>query len=159
MVQLEQRLVDETVAVPFVFFIFNFREIDGFLYQRAEYVGLRQGLSVHLSYPCTGAVGGNHRQRNLLVEGFRYGRVQVEQGGAGGAAYGHRSVPVQGETQREESGTPFVCHRIAGETGYGSECLHNGDVPAPGTKDGFPYAVCFQESRELEYVLFVRVHD
>ena len=57
-------------------------------------MGLGQGLSVHLSYPGSGAVGGNDNQRYLLVKGFGYGRVQVQQGRTGSAAYCGRASPL-----------------------------------------------------------------
>ena len=111
----QQSFVDEAVAMPFVLFRLYFGQADGFLHQRAEYAGLGQGLSVHLSYPGCRSVGGDDHQRYLAVIGLGHGGMQVQQGRAGGAADGSGPVVVQGKSQGEESGTAFVRHGIAGE--------------------------------------------
>ena len=79
---LQQGLVDETVAMPFVFLAPHFGQADGLPDQRAEHAGLGQGLPVHLAYPGGRAVGGDDHQRHLAVEGFGHGGMQVQQGGA-----------------------------------------------------------------------------
>ena len=78
MVQLEQSLIDEAVAVPAVFVGMDFGQIDGAFHQRTEDAGLRKGLPVHLSNPSCRAVGGNHYQRDLLVVSLSDGGVDIQ---------------------------------------------------------------------------------
>lgn len=80
MVKFHECLIDEAVAVPFVFFTLHFRQVDRFFHQASEYTRLRECLPVHLSDPCGRAVGRNDDKRHLLVECFGYGWVDIEQG-------------------------------------------------------------------------------
>ena len=78
MVQLEQSLIDEAVAVPAVFVGMDFGQIDGAFHQRTEDAGLRKGLPVHLTDPGSRAVGGNHYQRDLLIVSLGDGGVDIQ---------------------------------------------------------------------------------
>ena len=78
-VGFEYGLVDESVAIPFVFVGVHFGKVDGHFYQVAEHVRLGKCLAVHLSNPCGRPVGRYDYQRNLLIESLGYGGVEIEQ--------------------------------------------------------------------------------
>ena len=156
---LQQGLVDEAVAMPFVFLALHFGQADGFPDQRAKHAGLGQGLPVHLAYPGGGAVGRDDHQRHLAVEGFGHGGMQIEQGGAGGAADSDRPPVVQGESQGKEARTALVGHGIASELVlHRREGAHQGDITAARTKYDFPDAVRRQQSGQLKDVFLICEH-
>ena len=120
---------------------------------------MRQGLPVHLAYPGGGAVGRDDHQRHLAVEGFGHGGVQVQQGGAGGAADGGRPVVVQGQPQGEEARAALVGHGIAGEhLLHRREGAHQGNIAAARAKHDFPDAVRRQQGGQLKDVFLVCEH-
>ena len=115
MVQFEQGFVDKAVAMPFVFVGMYLRQVDGFFDKRTEDAGLRKRLPVHLSDPGSGTVCRDHNQWHLLIEGFRYGRMNIKQRTARCTADSSRAAAMQRQSDCEESRTPFIRHRIAGE--------------------------------------------
>lgn len=60
MVRLQQRLIYQAVAIPFILVRMNLWKVDRFLDQCRRRLRLRNGLSVHLSDPGCRAVGGDN---------------------------------------------------------------------------------------------------
>jgi hypothetical protein len=62
---------------------------------------------------------------------------------------------LQGKADSEETGATFVCNRVAGEVFDVGKGMDNGGIPATGTQYHFPYAMCFQQSGQLQYAFLV----
>ena len=73
--RIQQRLVDKTVAVPFVSLGQRNRATD----EPAQSTRLRQGLSVKLVYPRLRAVSTDNDERQVLIPRLGHGRSQIEQ--------------------------------------------------------------------------------
>ena len=73
-----QRLVDETVAVPALLGISWFRQRDGLADETAQGIRLRQRLPVELTNPLRRTVGGNDNQGPMLIVSLSDGWSKVE---------------------------------------------------------------------------------
>ena len=77
MIGFQQGLIYQAVAEPFILVRMNFGKIDGLLDQCPEHIRLWKCLSVHLSDPGCGAVGGNNYQRHFLIKSLCHSRMKI----------------------------------------------------------------------------------
>ena len=156
-VQFKQRLIDQTVDIPFVFPATHLWQVHRFLHQPAKCSRLRQRLPVHLPYPGRRPVGRNHHQRHLPVKSLGHSRMEVQQSRPGRAAHSHGMPPLQSQPDGKKARTAFIRHRIALEIIAGREGLHQRHVPASGAQHDLANAISPQQGHELQHVLFISI--
>ena len=133
MFRFQQGFVHQTIAIPFIFFRMNLREVDRLLDQILKNTGLRQGLSIHLSDPGSRTVGRNNHQRNILIKCFRHSRMKIEQRRAGSTTDGSRFAAIQSQPNGKIARTPFIRHRITGKVRMIGQGMHERDITTTRT--------------------------
>ena len=154
-----QRLVDQTVAVPTVFIGVDFGQRDSLADKAAQGIGLRQRLTIQLVYPCCRAVGRHHYQAAVLVVGLGNGRQQVEQGRARRDAHHHRLIRALRHAQGIEARRALVGDGIAGDVGTLVQVMYDGSIAATWTDHRMTDSVLDKQGREDINIDFITIHD
>ena len=155
---LEQGLVDQTVAVPQLFFVLRLWQRDRLLHKTPERIRLRHGLSIELPNPLLRTVGTDDDQRPMLIPGFANSRCKIEQGRATGDADHDRLLQRLRHAQGIEARRALIGHGITGNLWTLIQIVHNGRIAAARTDHGVTNAVLHKQGRENIDVFFIAIH-
>ena len=160
---VDDRLIDLSLAKPALVIAVDNRKINTPIDQRAEDIGLRQGLSILLTYPFRWSVGRDEDDRQLLIVSLRYGRMQIEQSRTRGDAYGNRANMgrrniAQSQADGIEASTALIRHGIAGDARYLIEVMDDRSVSASRANDDSSTTMTFQYTGQNIDILDIAKH-
>ena len=110
---LYQSFVDQTVAVPALFFTTRLGQGYGLTHKTSKGIRLGQRLTIQLIYPLLRAVGRNDDQGTLLIVGLGNSWCHIEQRRTRGNADNNRFVKRLRHSQGIETRRAFVGDGIA----------------------------------------------
>ena len=152
--RVKQRLVDKTVAIPFVSLV----QRNGATDEPAQSTRLRQCLSVKLVNPRFRAVGTDDDERQVLIPSLSHGRSQVEQGRATGDTDDDRLMEGLHHADGIETSRAFVGHGITCDVRALVQIVDDGGITAARTDDGMTDTVPYEQGRQYIDVLLIGEH-